>query len=1280
MTFTPGQTSFVEAFYDGVAMTTQLNLVNSAPWTVNNPRAQPNTQNVIGSYGGGNFLTGVIYEIVAYNNKLPLAQQQEVEAYLAYKWGFASTLPANNPYLGGNPTCLTAYVDGAQKGVTAFTQQPFFPAPPAAAAALTLRVGWNGQTSSNGGDLFAGSVYDLRVYSRALTAAQVAALAAPPLVAWPNAVVAPATAAPGVTSYTWTCNPGYIGVLSVVQNPQTNAWVTTNTWNAPAGSTSLACAACAPGTFAAAGATAYSCLVCPAGYFGASTALTTATCTGPCSAGAYCPAGSAANTPNTCPAGSYCVAGAAPAPCSAGYYGATLGLSIATCTGACSAGAACPAGSTANTPNTCPAGSFCAAGAAPAPCSAGYYGATLGLSVATCTAPCAGGANCPAGSTASVAGSCPAGKYCAPGAAPASCAPGTYSLAGASACTNCPAGTFGATSGLATAACSGPCAAGTYSPAGQTACIPCSAGAGCPVGSTANTAGSCPIGSYCPAGTAPTPCPGGSYGSTAGLASSACTGLCSAGASCPPGSTANSANTCPIGSYCPAGTAPTPCPGGSYGSTMGLSSAACTGLCSAGASCPPGSTANLAGSCAIGSFCAAGAAPKLCPAGTFGSSAGLSTPSCSGSCSAGVGCPAGSTANVAGSCPAGSFCAAGAGPVACLSGTYSNGGATACTGQVCAVGSAGTVGATFVNYCTICATGYALGGSGGCSSCPASALLNSPSQGCAPLNAAGARDPGVAFALSGSQAEGIAAFASVTSPAGATFVPGPFGVAASALSLASGTTLASGSYAAATSTFLPTLASGTAATLTTGSGSAASIAGWVQCAPPTAAIAQASVLEWGAAGNSSSTAKMGLLVTGAGNTANLFAPTGAIASIFAGSAAGAAGSANNAAATSATFSAPGAVAVDLGFNVYVADTANNLVRVAAALGGVSTLAGSGAAGAADGTGAGATFNAPSGLAINLVGGLLYVADTGSNKIRQIVIATGATSTIAGGSTTNGAAAGATDGTGLAALFSGPAGLAISPNYATLFVSDTGNNKVRAIVIATGATTTLAGGSTAGGTTSGSADGTGMAALFLAPRGLAADANGFVFVADSGNNRVRRIAAATGVVTTLAGGSATLIAAGSADGVGTAALFSAPYGVAVDAGASPQVYVVDSANNAVRKVNSATARVSTLVTAAAGGLTAPKGLALDVLGNLWLADTGHNRVAQGLQLLWGSSAPGAPAALPALPACDGAGFHHVAVTTSPLSAAPNPGCFNPALVPGIMLWLDSADLSTMASTA
>jgi hypothetical protein len=159
---------------------------------------------------------------------------------------------------------------------------------------------------------------------------------------------------------------------------------------------------------------------------------------------------------------------------------------------------------------------------------------------------------------------------------------------------------------------------------------------------------------------------------------------------------------------------------------------------------------------------------------------------------------------------------------------------------------------------------------------------------------------------------------------------------------------------------------------------------------------------------------------------------------------------------------------------------------------VTTLAGTAEiSGSTDGTGSAARFLNPWGITTD--GTNLYVADTGNSTIRQIVIATGAVTTLAG----TAGSYGSTDGTGTAASFNNPMG--ITTDGTNLYVADNLNDTIRQIVIATGAVTTVAG--TAG--THGSTDGTGSAARFNYPQGITTDGTN-LYVVDISNNTVRRI--------------------------------------------------------------------------------------------------------------------------------------------------------------------------------
>ena len=242
----------------------------------------------------------------------------------------------------------------------------------------------------------------------------------------------------------------------------------------------------------------------------------------------------------------------------------------------------------------------------------------------------------------------------------------------------------------------------------------------------------------------------------------------------------------------------------------------------------------------------------------------------------------------------------------------------------------------------------------------------------------------------------------------------------------------------------------------------------------------------------------------------------------------------------ARFTNPNGVAADRSGNLYVADTNNHTIRKIAPGGLVSTLAGSaGVIGSADGTGAAAQFFYPSGVATDPAGNV-YVADRYNHTIRKITPA-GVVTTLAGTAGISGSA----DGTGTAAQFSHPKGVAVD-NAGNLYVADSGNGTIRLITSA-GVVTTFAG--TAG--VSGSDDGTGSAAKFSGPNGVAVDARGNVYVADQHNNTIRQISPA-GIVTTLAGTAGNYGPA--KDGTGAAAVFFYPGGLAVDA--LGNVYVAD----------------------------------------------------------------------------------------------------------------------------
>jgi len=234
------------------------------------------------------------------------------------------------------------------------------------------------------------------------------------------------------------------------------------------------------------------------------------------------------------------------------------------------------------------------------------------------------------------------------------------------------------------------------------------------------------------------------------------------------------------------------------------------------------------------------------------------------------------------------------------------------------------------------------------------------------------------------------------------------------------------------------------------------------------------------------------------------------------------------------------IAIDSSNNLYVGDSDNNRIRKITPSGVVSTFAGSGLSGAADGAGSSATFDSPRGVAIDSSGNV-YVADNGNCRIRKIT-PSGVVSTLAGSS------CGYAEGTGSGAQFSYVYDVAVDSSD-NVYVADEGNHRIRKIT-SSGVVSTLAGSGS-----SGYADGTGAAAQFSWPTGLSVDSSGNVYVADTANDRIRKITS-SGIVTTIAGSTE-----GYVNGVGTNAKFLQPVDVTVNS--SGILYVADE--NRIRKI-------------------------------------------------------------------------------------------------------------------
>ncbi len=301
-----------------------------------------------------------------------------------------------------------------------------------------------------------------------------------------------------------------------------------------------------------------------------------------------------------------------------------------------------------------------------------------------------------------------------------------------------------------------------------------------------------------------------------------------------------------------------------------------------------------------------------------------------------------------------------------------------------------------------------------------------------------------------------------------------------------------------------------------------------------------------------------------------------------------------------SLSSPGGVAQDASGNVYVADTGNNRIVVSA-----TTF-----------ITAGGILSQPRAVAVT-PDGALYIADTGNNAIRRVDPVTGAVSTFGGGTPCALANDALGDGCpGASARFSAPAGLAADP-IGNVYISDTGNNVIRELTAA-GYVYLVAGGASACTTTGADTYGNGCGptqAIFKSPTALLLDPSHNLYIADTGNNEVRKITAATNLVSAVAGtGQA---GASGNGGLATTAQVNGPTGIALDAAGS--LYIADTGNHAVRVVN-ATGDISTVVgnlgSSGAGTLPGvasgvllnlPGGVVASGIGKLWVLDSGNSRL-------------------------------------------------------------------------
>jgi sugar lactone lactonase YvrE len=307
---------------------------------------------------------------------------------------------------------------------------------------------------------------------------------------------------------------------------------------------------------------------------------------------------------------------------------------------------------------------------------------------------------------------------------------------------------------------------------------------------------------------------------------------------------------------------------------------------------------------------------------------------------------------------------------------------------------------------------------------------------------------------------------------------------------------------------------------------------------------------------------------------------------------------------------PSAVVFDAAGDLYFAETGNHVIRKVDPAGNITTIAGSGTQGFSGDSGPAisATLDSPQGLALDTASNL-YIADTHNQRIRKLSLTTGIITTIAGST----AGFSGDSASALSAQLNLPTALAVDAS-ANLYIADTNNHRIRKLNLTTGIISTIAGNGTQG--YSGDS-GPAISAVIDSPTGIAADASSNLYLADTHNHRIRKIAATTGIITTIAGTGSPGFSGDTT--AATAANLALPHGLTADSAGN--LYLADTANHRIRRIDATTGIITTVVgdgtqafagdngPPTAASLDSPTATTLSPASNLTLSDTGNQRIRQ-----------------------------------------------------------------------